>query len=93
MAHVLEDNNGWMDGTKALLHAKQWDVYNSEKEALVKGLYLVEVCGKDGREVIWEVVNDHVVEGGVEHKELGLRGFYFYLFDEEREGCVGDDVK
>ena len=39
---------------------------------MVKGVYLVEVCGKDGKEVIWEVVNEHVVEEGVEHKELGL---------------------
>ena len=39
---------------------------------MVKGVYLVEVCGKDGKEVILEVVNEHVVEEGVEHKELGL---------------------
>ena len=30
---------------------------------------------------------------GVEHEEIGLRGFYFNLFYEEREGCVGDNVK
>ena len=34
-----------------------------------------------------------MVEEGVEYEELGLRGFDFNLFDEEREGCVGDDVK
>ena len=34
---VFEDNNGGVDGTKALLHDKKWDVYNSEKEELVKG--------------------------------------------------------
>ena len=42
---------------------------------MVKGVYLVEVCGKDGKEVILEVVNEHVVEEGVEHKELGLQVF------------------
>ena len=26
---VFEDSNGGVDGTKALLHAKKWDVYNS----------------------------------------------------------------
>ena len=51
---------------------------------MVKGGYLVEVADKDGRKVIWEVVNDHVVEEWVEHEELGLQGFYFDLFDEER---------
>ena len=25
----FEDNNGGVGGTKALLHAKKWDVYNS----------------------------------------------------------------
>ena len=34
-----------------------------------------------------------MVEEGVRHEELCLRGFELYLFDEEREGCVGDDVK
>ena len=69
---VFEEKNGGVDGKNALLHAKRWYVYNSEKEELVKGGYLVEVAEKDGKKVIWEVVNDHVVEEGVEHEELGL---------------------
>ena len=90
---VSEDNNGGMDGTKSLLHAKKWVVYNSDKEELVKSGYWVEVSDKDWKRLIWEVVNDHVVEEGVENEEIGLQGFDFNLFDEEREGCVGDDVK
>ena len=39
--------------TKAFLHAKKWDVYNSEKEALVKGGYSVGFADKDGKKVIW----------------------------------------
>ena len=34
-----------------------------------------------------------MVEEGVKHEDLGLRGFYFILFNEDREGCVGDYVK
>ena len=34
-----------------------------------------------------------MVEEGVDHEELGLRGFDFNLLDEDREGCVGDNVK
>ena len=34
-----------------------------------------------------------MVEEGVEHKELGIQCFDFILFDEEREGCVGEYVK
>ena len=40
-----------------------------------------------------EVVDYHVVEEGVEHEELGLRVFDFNLFDEDRKGCVGCNVK
>ena len=59
----------------------------------VKGGYFVEISDKDGNRVILEVVDDHVVEEGVEHKEIGLQGFDFNPFDEEMEGCVGGDVK
>ena len=34
-----------------------------------------------------------MVEKGFEHEELGLQGFDFNLFDGEREGGVGDDLK
>ena len=34
-----------------------------------------------------------MVEEGVEHEELGLRGFDFNLFNEERGVFVGGDVK
>ena len=60
---------------------------------MLRGGYLVEVNEKYGKKIIWEVLNNHMVEEGVEHEELGLQGFGFNLFDEEREGCVGDDVK
>ena len=60
---------------------------------LVEGGYLIKVTDKDGKRLIWEVIDDHVVEEGVEHEELGLLGFDFNLFDEDREGCVGDNVK
>ena len=62
---VFEDNNGGVDGTKAFLHAKKWYICNLEKEELVKGEYLVEVFERYGKELIWEVVDDHVVEKGV----------------------------
>ena len=90
---VFEDNNGGVDTIKAILHANKWYVFNSQKEALVKGGYYVQVSYKDSKKVIWEVVDDRMVEGGVEHEQIGIRGFDFNLFDEEREGCVGDDVK
>ena len=50
------------------------------------GGYSVEVDEKEGRKVICEVVNNHVLEDGVEHEELGLQGFDLNLFHEERDG-------
>ena len=34
-----------------------------------------------------------MVDEGFEHKELGIQGFGFNLFDEDREGCVRGYVK
>ena len=59
---VFEENDGGVDNAKALLHDKRWDIYVNEKEKLVKGGYLVEVFGQENRKVIWEVVDDDVVE-------------------------------
>ena len=38
---------------------------------MLKGWYSVEVYDKDGKKLIWEVVDDHVVEEGVEHEDIG----------------------
>ena len=73
----FEEKTGRGDGTKALLHAKKWDVYNSQKEALVKGGYLVEVSEKYENKVIWEVIDDHVVEKGVEPRRSNRLSFNF----------------
>ena len=88
---VFEDNNGGVDGVKDLLHDNNWDVYNSEKKALVNSGSLVEVADKEGKKLIWEVVNDHVVEEAFEHEELGLQVFDCILFDEDREGHTSID--
>ena len=43
---------------------------------MVKGGYSVEVYDKYRKRIIWEVVDYHVVEYGVEHEELGLQGLF-----------------
>ena len=40
------------------------------------------------KKVLWEVVDDHVVEEPTDHEEIGLWGFDFNLFDEYEEGFV-----
>ena len=85
---VFKENDGGVDGAKALLHAKRWDVYVNEKESMVKGGYFVEAVGHNGKNIIWEVVEDHVVEEPTDHEEIGLRGFDSNLFGEDEEGFV-----
>ena len=85
--------NGRVEGKNYLNHAKRWDVYNLEKEVLIKDGYSVGVTDKDSKKVILEVVDDHVIEEGVEHEDIGIEGFGFNLFDEDMERCVGDYVK
>ena len=41
-----------MDGSKAFIHARKLNIYNSEKESLVKGGYLFEVSDKYVKKVI-----------------------------------------
>ena len=57
----------------------------NEKENIIKVGYLVEVSVQDGRKVIWEVVDYHVVEETTDHGEIGLRGFRFNLFGEDEK--------
>ena len=87
---VFEDNDGGVDDQKVILHANSWDVYMNNKNALVMGGYSMEVSGYDGKKVVLKVVDDHVVEEGQEHDEIGLRGFYFYLLMKTRRGWLED---
>ena len=50
---------------------------------LIKGGYLLGVVGSDGRKIIWEVVDNHVVEEENDNDEIGLRGFNFNFFDKD----------
>ena len=50
-----------MDDKKALLHDKRWYVSVNSKENIIKGGYLVVVFGSDGKKVIWQVVDYHVI--------------------------------
>ena len=81
--NVFEENEGGVDDKKALLHAKRWDLYVNEKENLVKGKYLVDVVGHDKKRVLWEDVDDHVVEEPSDHEDIVLRGFDFNISDED----------
>ena len=53
---------------------------------LIKGGYSVEVFSYYGNKVLWEVVDDHVVEEGNDHDEIGLREFDFNFLSEDEQG-------
>ena len=46
----------------------------------------MEVVVDDGKNVIWEMVNDYVAEKTTDHEGIGLRGFDFNIFDEDEKG-------
>ena len=69
---VFEGDNRAMENQKASLHTKNWDVYMNDEKVLIKGSYYVEVSDSDGKNFMWEVVDDHVVEQGKEHDKIGL---------------------
>ena len=51
--------------------------------SLIDGGYYVEVSDSEGGNVIWEVVENNVVEVSKKNDEIGLRGFYFYFCEEQ----------
>ena len=80
---VSEDNDGGVDGSKALLRANRWDVYVNGKESLVEGGYSVDVFGHYRKNDLWGVVNYHVIEEATDNDDIGLRGFNFNLFSKD----------
>ena len=58
----------------------------NEKGKLVNGECLVEVVGHDRKKVIWEVVENNVVEEATDNYEIGLRALNFNIFNEDEKG-------
>ena len=51
----------------------------------------MEVSGSGETEVVWEVIEDHVVKETKENDEIGLWGFGFNFFDD-CEGGGGETI-
>ena len=58
----------------------------NERKIIIKGGYLVEVDGHDRNKVIWEVLDDNVLEEATYHDEIVLWGFDFDLFNKYKKG-------
>ena len=46
----------------------------------------MEVVGHDRKRVLWELFYDHAVEDPNDNYEIGLWGFDFNFFDEDKKG-------
>ena len=68
----FNDNNGGVDDDKSIINAKRWNVDMKYKQSLIKVGYSVEVSNIDEKKVLWEVIEDHVVEEGKENDEIVL---------------------
>ena len=53
-------------------------MYTRTRKTLIRGGKYVEVSGSDGRKVSLKALENHVVEEGKEHDEIGLRGSDFF---------------
>ena len=72
MEDFFNDNNGGVDGDKSIINAKRWNVDMKDKQSLIKVGYSVSVSNIDEKKVLWEVIEDHVVEEGKENDEIVL---------------------
>ena len=43
------------------------------------------------KKVLWEVVDNHVVEEPSDHEYIRLRGFYFIIFEEDEERVAREE--
>ena len=57
------------------------------KENIIECEYMVEVVGSEGKKVLWEVVDNHVIEDPKNNDDMGLRVFDFNFIDGD-EGVV-----
>ena len=46
----------------------------------------MEVSVSDRKKVIWEVVDNHVVDDGNNHDEIGLQGVLYWFFWKKQGG-------
>ena len=83
---VLEENDGGVDDAKELLNFNRWYVYVHDKKILFRvGIWMEVVCSK-GKKVVWEMVDNHVVEEETENDDIGLQEFDFSLFGKDENG-------
>ena len=71
---------------KKKINEQRWEVYVKDKDGLIKREFSVSVPHPKGGGVVWTCVKDHIIDEKEDHKEIGLSGFDYKLFEEEEGG-------
>ena len=66
---------------KGEIHALRQEVYMKEKEELINIELLVEVPHQKGRKIVWNCMEDNIIEEKKDNREIELRGFDYILFE------------
>ena len=53
---------------------------------MIKRDFLVSVPHPKGGSIVWTCVKDHITNENEDHKDIGLRGFDYKLFEVEEGG-------
>ena len=88
--YEIRDKN-WRDvseegDNKKNIHDLRWDVYVKDKEKLIKREFSVPVPHTEGGGIVWTCVKDRIIDEKQQYEAIGLRGFYYKLFEEEEAG-------
>ena len=71
---------------KKKIHALRWEVYVKYNEEFMKRNVLVSVNHPKREKRFWSCVKDHIIDEKEQYESIGLRGFDYKLFEEEKGG-------
>ena len=71
-----------------MIHAEIWDVYVRDKLPLIKCGYYVKVSYYDGNNIVWEVVEDCVVNNKKDNIDIELWGLILICLKITRGGEI-----
>ena len=82
MTDSREDHWRNISRDRGKIHALRWDVYTKDKEELIKREFPVSVPHPKWGNIFCTCVKDNIIEEKEHYKAIGLRDFYYKLFEE-----------
>ena len=79
-------NEHWRDVAEESENNKKvqtlrWEIYVKYKEDSIRRDFLVYVPHPKGGNIIWNCVNNHIINEKEQYKDIRLRGFDYKLFE------------